>query len=303
MSTTVPTMGLAPPATADALTVRPPWTRRMLAFFRREPLGTFGLVLVLVMAVTGFSAELIAPYNPTANDFAAMLEAPSWAHPLGTDQFGRDLLSRIIYGARTAMIVGLSSALVGGVAGLVLGVGSAYFGGKTDLLLQRVFDVLMAFPLIIMALAVVAIFGTGVHNVIAAITIPLIPRCARVVRSSALAIREVPYVDAARALGFGHTRIILCHMVPNVMAPFLIMVTAFVGQAVLAEASLSYLGLGVQEPVAAWGLMLQGGAEEYASSAPWIAIFPGVAIMLSVLGINLFGDALRDTLDPKLRIR
>ena len=141
--------------------------------------------------------------------------------------------------------------------------------------MQRVFDILMAFPLIIMALAIVSIFGTGVHNVIIAITIPLIPRCARVVRSSALAIREVPYVDAARACGFSHARIILRHMVPNVMAPFLIMVTAFVGQAILAEASLSYLGLGVQEPVPAWGLMLQGGAEEYASTAPWIAIFPG----------------------------
>ena len=158
-------------------------------------------------------------------------------------------------------------------------------------------------PLIILALAVVSIFGPGVHNVIVAITIPLIPRCSRVVRSSALTIRSMPYVDAARALGYGHSRIILCHMVPNVMAPFLIMVTAFVGQAVLAEASLSYLGLGVQEPVPAWGLMLQGGAEEYASTAPWIAIFPGVAIMLAVLGINLFGDAMRDALDPKLRDR
>ncbi len=278
-------------------------TRSLLQFLRRELLGTFGLVLLLVMAVTGLTANLIAPYSPTANDFSAMMEAPSWTHLLGTDQFGRDLLSRIIYGARTAMIVGLSSALIGGVVGLVLGVGSAYFGGRTDLLMQRVFDVLMAFPLIIMALAVVAIFGTGVQNVIVAITVPLIPRCARVVRSSALAIRDVPYVDAARALGFGHVRIILCHMVPNVMAPFLIMVTAFVGQAILAEASLSYLGLGVQEPVPAWGLMLQGGSEEFASSAPWIAIFPGVAIMLSVLGISLFGDALRDTLDPKLRQR
>jgi peptide/nickel transport system permease protein len=232
-----------------------------------------------------------------------MMEAPSWEHLLGTDQFGRDLLSRIVFGARTAMIVGLTSAMVGSVFGLVLGVSSAYFGGKTDLVLQRIFDVLMAFPLIIMALAVVAIFGTGVENVIIAITIPLIPRCARVVRSSALAIREIPYVDAARALGFGHVRIILRHMVPNVMAPFLIMLTAFVGQAILAEASLSYLGLGVQEPVPAWGLMLQGGAEEFATTAPWIAIFPGVAIVLSVLGINLFGDALRDALDPKLRKR
>lgn len=278
-------------------------TRSLLKFIRREILGTLGLFLVLVMAVTGLLAEVIAPYSPTANDFSSMMEAPSWAHFLGTDQFGRDLLSRIIYGARTAMIVGLSSALIGGVIGLILGVGSAYFGGRTDLFMQRIFDVLMAFPLIIMALAVVAIFGTGVQNVIIAITIPLIPRCARVVRSSALAIREVPFVDAARALGFGHVRIILCHMVPNVMAPFLIMVTAFVGQAILAEASLSYLGLGVQEPVPAWGLMLQGGSEEFASSAPWIAIFPGIAIMLSVLGISLFGDALRDTLDPKLRQR
>ena len=156
---------------------------------------------------------------------------------------------------------------------------------------------------IIMALAVVAIFGTGIHNVIVAITIPLIPRCARVLRSSALSIREVPYIDAARACGFGHSRIILRHMVPNVMAPFLILLTAFVGQAILAEASLSYLGLGVQEPVPAWGLMLQGGAEEYASTAPWIAIFPGLAIALTVFGFSLFGDALRDALDPKLRDR
>ncbi|MBV9252165.1 MAG: ABC transporter permease [Acetobacteraceae bacterium] len=295
MSTTLPIA-----ADEDA---RPSLWSRMAKFCRREPLGTFGMVLVIVMAVAGLTADWIAPYNPTANDFSAMTEPPGWDHLLGTDQFGRDLLSRIIFGARTALIVGLSSAFVGGFAGLVLGVGSAYFGGRLDLILQRVCDVAMAFPLIIMALAVVAMFGTGVHNVIIAITIPLIPRCARVVRSSALAIREIPYVDAARACGFGHTRIIMRHMVPNVMAPFLIMVTAFVGQAILAEASLSYLGLGVQEPVPAWGLMLQGGAEEYASTAPWIAIFPGLAIMLSVLGINLFGDALRDALDPKLRER
>jgi peptide/nickel transport system permease protein len=274
-----------------------------LRFCKRQPLGTFGLILVIVMAVTGFTAEWISPYNPTANDFAAMTEAPSWDHLLGTDQFGRDLMSRIIYGARTALIVGLTSAVVGGFSGLVIGVASAYFGGLTDLIIQRVSDIVMAFPLIIMALAVVSIFGPGVHNVILAITIPLIPRCSRVVRSSALTIRSMPYVDAARACGFGHTRIILRHMVPNGVAPFLIMVTSFVGQAILAEASLSYLGLGVQEPVPAWGLMLQGGAEEYASTAPWIAIFPGVAIMLAVLGINLFGDALRDALDPKLRER
>jgi peptide/nickel transport system permease protein len=274
-----------------------------LNFIARQPVGSIGMILVLFFGLAGIFADWLAPYNPTANDFAAMTEAPSWQHWLGTDQLGRDLLARILYGARTAFIVGLTSALAGGLSGLVLGVGSAYFGGKLDLWLQRFLDIVMSFPLIIMALAVVSIFGTGVFNVICAITIPLIPRCSRVVRSSALAIREVPYVDAARALGYGHMRIIMCHMVPNVMAPFLVIITAFVGQAILAEASLSYLGLGVQEPVPAWGLMLQGGAEEYATTAPWIAVFPGLAIMLTVFGINLFGDALRDVLDPKMRDR
>jgi peptide/nickel transport system permease protein len=303
MSTAVHSYAAVPTVVDDEIQLQHSFWQVTLHFCRREPLGAFGMLIVLIIAVTGFSAELIAPYNPTSNDFASMTEAPSWTHWLGTDQFGRDLLSRVIYGARTALIVGLTSAIVGGFAGLVLGVASAYFGGKLDLVFQRIFDVVMAFPLIIMALAVVSIFGTGVHNVIVAITIPLIPRCARVVRSSALAIREIPYVDAARACGYSHSRIIMRHMVPNVMAPFLIMLTAFVGQAILAEASLSYLGLGVQEPTPAWGLMLQGGAEEYASTAPWIAIFPGLAIALTVFGVSLFGDALRDVLDPKLRER
>ena len=274
-----------------------------LSFVRRQPLGTFGLVIVVVMFLAGGLADWIAPFDPEENDFTAMMEAPSLVHWLGTDQFGRDIFSRLVFGARTALIVGFSSAVLGGVIGLVMGVASAYFGGWFDLIFQRVLDVLMAFPLIILALAVVAVFGTGVFNVILAITIPLIPRCGRVVRASALSVREVPFVDAARALGFSHSRIVLRHMVPNVIAPFLILLSAFVGQAILAEASLSYLGLGVQEPVPAWGLMLQGGAEEYATTAPWIAVFPGVAIMLTVLGISLFGDALRDAIDPKLRDR
>jgi peptide/nickel transport system permease protein len=279
------------------------WSASALKFCRRQPLGTVGLAIVIVMFVAGACAGWIAPYDPEENDFSAMMQAPSWAHLLGTDQLGRDIFSRLVYGARTAMLVGFTSAVVGGLIGLVLGVASAYFGGWFDLIFQRVLDVLMAFPLIILALAVVSVFGTGVMNVIIAITIPLIPRCGRVVRASALAVREVPYVDAARALGFGHTRIVLRHMVPNVIGPFLILLSAFVGQAILAEASLSYLGLGVQEPVPAWGLMLQGGAEEYATTAPWIAIFPGLAIVLAVLGISLFGDALRDAIDPKLRDR
>ena len=275
----------------------------MLNFFRRQPLGTAGLVIMIVMFLAAAFANVLAPFDPEENDFQAMMQAPSWTHLLGTDQMGRDIFSRLVYGARTALLVGFSAAFAGGLIGLVLGVASAYFGGWFDLVFQRILDVLMAFPLIILALAVVSVFGTGVFNVILAITIPLIPRCGRVVRASALAVREMPYVDAARALGFGHARIVLRHMVPNVVGPFLILLSAFVGQAILAEASLSYLGLGVQEPVPAWGLMLQGGAEEYATTAPWIAIFPGLAIVMAVLGISLFGDALRDAIDPKLRDR
>jgi peptide/nickel transport system permease protein len=281
---------------------RTPWGSAM-NFARRQPLGTAGLIVVIVMFLAGALAGVISPFDPEENDFAAMMQAPSWTHMLGTDQMGRDIFSRLVYGARTALLVGFTSAIAGGLIGLVLGVASAYFGGWFDLVFQRIFDVLMAFPLLILALAMVAVFGTGVFNVILAITIPLIPRCGRVVRASALAVREVPYIDAARALGFGHGRIVLRHMVPNVIGPFLILLSAFVGQAILAEASLSYLGLGVQEPVPAWGLMLQGGAEEYATTAPWIAIFPGLAIVMAVLGISLFGDALRDAIDPKLRDR
>ena len=282
---------------------RKPLLVRLWFMSRAHPLGAAGAGVVILMIVAAIFAPWITPYNPEAADFANMLTAPSAEYWLGTDQFGRDILTRIIYGARTALFVGFTCAFIGSFVGLVLGVGSAYFGGKIDLIFQRIMDVFMAFPLIIMALAIVATLGTGTDKVIIAITIPFIPQCARVVRSSALSIREIPYVDAARACGFGHGRIILRHMVPNVMAPFLIMLTTFVGQAILLEASLSYLGLGVQEPTPAWGLMLQGGAEEYAESAPWVPIFPGVAITLAVFGFNLFGDALRDVLDPRLRNR
>jgi peptide/nickel transport system permease protein len=271
-------------------------------FCRQNPLGAAGGLVVLAMLAMAALADVVTVYSPTRNNFGAMLEPPSADYWLGTDQFGRDLYTRIVYGARTALLVGFVSAFVGATVGLILGVASAYFGGWFDLLFQRVLDVVMAFPLVILALAVVSIFGTGTMNVILAITIPFIPRCARVVRSSALAVREMPYIDAARACGFSDTRIVLRHMVPNVMAPYLVMITAFVGQAILIEASLSFLGLGVQEPVPAWGLMLRGGAQEYAESAPWVAVYPGIAISLAVFGFNLFGDALRDWLDPKLKL-
>ena len=297
---------MAPPDTAvdyalDDIIEKKSLGATLLDLMRRKPLGAAGAIVVILMILLAVFADLIAPYDPEENSFATMLKPPSAEFWLGTDQFGRDQLSRIIYGARTALFVGFVSALVGATIGLILGVTSAFIGGRFDLFFQRVMDVFIAFPIIIMALAVVAILGTGVQNLIIAITIPFIPQCARVVRSSALALREIPFVDAARACGFSRTRIILRHMTPNVMAPYLILVTAFLGQAIMLEASLSYLGLGVQEPTPAWGLMLQGGAEEYAESAPWVAIFPGLAISIGVFGFNLFGDGLRDIIDPKLR--
>ena len=278
-----------------------PWVDAVRDFVRRRPLGAVGAAVVLLMLVVALLANLLTPYNPVAVDFAAMLAPPSASHWLGTDAFGRDVLARLIYGSRTALFVGFGAAFFGATVGAVLGVGSAYFGGRVDLYVQRVMDVFLSFPLIILALAIVAILGNNLPNLITAITIPMIPRCALVIRSSALSIREMPYIDAARAAGFGHGRIILRHMLPNVMAPYLILLTAFLGQAILLEASLSFLGLGVQEPTAAWGLMLRGAAVEFAEAAPWMAIFPGLAISLAVFAFNLFGDSLRDALDPRLR--
>ena len=297
----------APIDQLEELRDRPSLWKRFRTFARKQPLGTAGAAVVTLYIILAIFAPWITPFDPIANDFLHQFTAPGWPYLMGTDELGRDLLSRVIAGSRTALFVGFTCAFVGATVGLVLGVGSAYFGGRTDLIFQRIIDVFMAFPLIVMALAIVTVSRAyqvsaedSVYFVIIAITIPFIPRCARVVRSSALAIREIPYIDAARANGYSDARIILRHMIPNVMAPYLIMITAFVGQAILLEASLSFLGLGVQDPLPAWGLMLRN-AQEFIRSEPWIAIWPGVAISLGVFGFNLFGDALRDALDPRLR--
>ena len=279
----------------------PSWLNAVFRFARQRPLGAVGGGMVLGMIITAFLADLIAPYDPLSTDYGAMLQAPSSQHLMGTDAYGRDVLSRLIHGSRTALLVGFSTAFLGATVGTIIGVVCAYFGGKTDLIIQRFVEIVLSIPLIILALAVISVLGTGMQNVILAITIPMIPRCAQVIRSSALSIREMPYVDAARASGFRHPRIIFRHIMPNVAAPYLIMLTAFLGQAILVEASLSFLGLGVAEPTAAWGLMLQGAAVEFAERAPWMAIFPGLAISAGVFGCNIFGDSLRDELDPKLR--
>jgi peptide/nickel transport system permease protein len=278
------------------------WLEASFRFTCQRPLGAVGAAIIVIMIAAAVLAGFVAPYDPLTTDYASMLQAPSSFHWFGTDSFGRDVFTRIIYGSRTALWIGFASSFLGATLGGIIGVTSAYFGGKTDLVLQRFMDLLLSFPLVILALVVVSLLGSGMTNVIFAITVPMVPRCAIVVRSSALALREMPFVEAARALGFGPLHIILRHMLPNVMAPFLIMLTAFLGQAILLEASLSFLGLGVAEPQAAWGLMLRGAAVEFAERAPWMAIYPGIAISLSVFAFNLFGDSLRDALDPKLRI-
>jgi len=280
------------------LAVRPHPIRR---FLRRYPLGAAGASLIVLMLLLGIFSARLAPYDPVAADFGAQFRAPGGAHWFGTDAYGRDVLSHLLYGARTALVIGFSSSILGATIGAIVGVISAYFAGTTDLLLQRLVDILISFPIIILAMAIVAILGSGTVNLILAIALSFIPRAERVVRSSALAVRETVYVDAARAIGAGHWRIIFRHMVPNVVAPYLVMLTAFLGQAILLEASLSFLGLGVSEPTPAWGLMLRGAAVDFVQRAPWMAIFPGVAISLAVLAFNVFGDALRDALDPRLR--
>lgn len=281
---------------------RPRGRQLVLEFCRRHTLGAAGGVVIVLMIVVAALAPVIAPYDPYETDFLAQLKPPSPAHWLGTDPFGRDVLSRIIFGAQTALLVGFSSSFIGSTVGALLGVTSAYFGGKVDLTIERLMDILISFPLIILALAVVAALGNGLLNVIVAITLPIIPRVARVVRASALSVRAMPYVEAARCLGVSDARIILRHMLPNVMAPYIIMVTAFLGQAILSEASLSFLGLGVAEPTPAWGLMLRGAGVQFVESAPWLGIAPGLAISLGVFAFNLLGDSLRDALDPRLRI-
>jgi peptide/nickel transport system permease protein len=289
-------------ATASApLAARLTWPEHVSTFVRAKPLGAAGAVIILVMLAVALLAHALAPYDPYLADYGAQFSRPGADHWFGTDEFGRDVLSRIMYGARIALFVGFAASFAGCSLGAALGVVSAYCGGKVDLLLERVMDVLLAFPQLILALAVASILGPAVPNVVIAVAIPIIPRAARVVRATALSIKENQYVEAAHGLGASHYRVVAQHLLPNVFAPYLIMLTAQLGTAILAEAALSYLGLGAAEPTPSWGLMLSGSAPAYAEKAPWIGLFPGIAISLAVFGFSLFGDSLRDALDPKLR--
>ena len=272
-------------------------------FVRRKPLGAAGGVLIVVMVLTAIFAGVLQTEDPIATDAAHTLAPPSADHWLGTDHLGRDIYSRIVHGARVSLIVGLASTLLGSVFGGIIGLLSGYVGGKTDLVTQRVLDILQGLPLLVLALVMSASLGPSVQNVIIAISIPIIPRAARVIRSSVLSIREMQYVEAAQALVIRHLRIAFRHILPNTIGPFIVLGTAQLGSAILVEATLSFLGLGVPEPYPSWGRMLSVSAAEYAQKAPHLVLFPGIAISLAVFGSNLLGDALRDTLDPRLRGR
>jgi peptide/nickel transport system permease protein len=279
---------------------------RIVLFARREPMGTLGLFIVLGMALVATFAKFVAPFDPVAVDLMSSLSPPSAAHWLGTDAFGRDVLSRIIYGARAALAIGVSSSFLGCTIGALIGVTSAYFGGVVDLVTQRFIDIVMSLPGVVLALVVAVVlghrmFGTIDINLIFAIAIPVIPNVTRVIRSVALGVRHLTFIDAARALGFSPIRIILRHLMPNIAGIYIIMLTSYMAAAILLESSLSYLGLGVTEPTPSWGLMLSGTAAEFYQQAPWLIVFPGFAICLAVISFNLFGDSVRDWLDPKLK--
>jgi peptide/nickel transport system permease protein len=272
-------------------------------FVRRKPLGALGGCIVLGMLVLALFAPWLAPYSPEMfiEGGSARLHPPSWRFPMGTDNLGRDILSRVIHGARLSMLVGCISTFFGTGIGAVLALVTAYLGGRWDLLAQRLMDVLWAFPSLVIAIVIIAVLGRSTTNLIIAIAIVVIPSAARVVRSAVLVVKEADYVQAARALGASQWRIIWCAIAPNCLAPYLIIATASLGGAIITEASLSFLGLGVPPPAPSWGRDLFGAAQKFAELAPWMPIMPGLAISLTVYGFNLFGDAIRDIFDPRLR--
>ena len=269
-------------------------------FVVRKPLGAAGGGIILTMIFLGLAASVIAR-DPVQWFFMDRLQGPSLTYWLGTDDLGRDMWARIVHGARISLYVGILAVAFGSGAGGVLGLMSAYYGGKVDIAMQRGFDAMMSIPTLIMALTIMAALGTGLNNVVLAIGIVQIPRANRIVRSQALAVKETEYVMAARAIGATNVRIMAQHIMPQCIAPWLIIASAALGTAIISEASLSFLGMGVPPPTPTWGGMLAGRGREYWQVAPWMAIWPGVAISLAVYGFNLFGDALRDILDPRLR--
>ena len=298
-----------PTATADIPTFEEQTTvqrsrrQTLWGVIKRKPLGIASAALIALLVFTALFANVLAPYDPLSAQPEIRLARPSWEHPFGTDDIGRDVLSRVIFGSRISLWVGLLAVGIGTFAGMIIGLVSGYWEGWLDLGLQRVMDALMAIPALILALAIVSVLKPNTTNAMLAIAVVIVPGNSRIVRGAVLSAKQHPYVEAAQALGCRHLHIIASHILPNVTAPILIIASIWLGNAILIEASLSFLGLGTQPPTPSWGLMLSSTGRAFMEQAPWLAIFPGLAISLAVLGFNLFGDTLRDAWDPKLRRR
>ena len=277
------------------------WLGELVTALRRNPLGVASAGIIVLLALTATFADVVAPYDPLAPHPEIRLSAPSRAHPFGTDDIGRDVLSRVIYGSRISLWVGLLAVGIGTIVGMLIGLVSGYWEGRLDMLLQRVMDAVQAIPGLLLALAIVSVLRPSTTNAMIAIAIVIIPGNSRIVRGAVLSAKQNRYVEAAQAMGCRHLRIIVRHILPNVTAPILIIASIWFGNAILIEASLSFLGVGTQPPEPSWGLMLSTTGRAFFEQAPWLAVFPGLAISLAVLGFNLFGDTLRDAWDPKLR--
>lgn len=266
----------------------------------RDQAAVAGLIVIAVLVAIAALAPAIVPYPPNDQSFRIKLEPPSSDHWLGTDEFGRDVLSRVLVGARVALLVGILPVVIALVLGVSLGLFAGYYGRTIDQIVMRFIDILLAFPWLLLAIGIVAVLGPGINNVIIAVAIVYIPAFARIVRGSVLSIKEKEFVEAARAMGQPDTRIIVRHVLANAWAPIIVLSTLSIGQAIIYAAGLSFIGLGTQPPNADWGVMLTSG-REYLRDAPWLGFFPGLAILITVLAFNLFGDGLRDALDPRLR--
>ncbi|MBO8128401.1 MAG: ABC transporter permease [Peptococcaceae bacterium] len=276
-----------------------PWVegfRRLL----RQKTAVLGLIIVCTLIITALLAPVLAPYDPLVPDLVNRLQPPSAEHPFGTDALGRDILSRVIYGSRISIQVGIIAVGISLLCGTLLGAISGYYGGKLDLVIMRLIDILMAFPYILLAIAITAMLGPGLTNAMIAIGIVGIPIYARVVRGAVLSVKEMEYIEAARVCGCSNFRILFKHVLPNCLAPLIVQATLGIGTAILDAAGLGFLGLGAQPPKPEWGIMLNKG-KDVMQIAPWVIMFPGAAILLAVLGFNLLGDGLRDALDPRLK--
>jgi ABC-type dipeptide/oligopeptide/nickel transport system permease subunit len=293
---TAPIAGFEAPATGQIGRAQALWT-----VIKRKPLGMASAALILLLVLTAIFANVLAPYDPLAAQPEIRLAAPSWAHPFGTDDIGRDVLSRVIYGSRISLWVGLLAVGIGTFAGTIIGLVSGYWEGRLDMVLQRVMDAVNTIPGLLLALAIVSVLRPSTTNAMLAIAVVIIPGNSRIIRGAVLSAKQNRFVEAAHAIGCRDLRIIATHILPNVAAPILIIASIWLGNAILIEAALSFLGVGTQPPTPSWGLMLSSTGRAFMEQAPWLAIFPGLAISLAVFGFNLFGDTLRDAWDPKLR--